>query len=174
MLTEDRIKEAEGNVKGYLQEGLLKKTTNTIALHIFIKNAKDSLRAAKLLHKNNIDLWTIVSSYYSMFYIANAVLIKKGYKTGDKIAHKVTADALITIIRSKLKEKLIEGYEESREEALEVAGIKTDEMIESFDFERKKRSFIQYRTSDSEIMAKAKTSLDRSQEFIFEMEKLLK
>ena len=44
-----------------------------------------------------------MSSYYSMFYIANAVLIKKGYKTGDKIAHKVTADALITIIRSKLK-----------------------------------------------------------------------
>ncbi len=174
MLTEKRIREAEINVRSYLQEGLLKKTTDTDALYIFVKNAKDSLRAAKLLHENNIDLWTIVSSYYSMFYIANAVLIKKGYKTGEKIVHRVTADALITIIRTKLKEKLIEEFEESQEEAMKVAGIKTDEMIESFDFERRKRSFIQYDTPDSDIMTKAKTSLQRSQEFLFEMEKLLK
>lgn len=175
MLSEKRIKKAESNVKTYLEDGLLlKKPLQKEVLNILTKNAKESLEVAKHLLKESIsDLWVIVASYYSMYYYANAVLLKLGYKVGEKIAHKVTADALIVYVRNSLKESLIEDYEELKEEALKIAGMKADSIVESFDFERKKRHFIQYKTIDVEKHSKAKTSLDRAKEFMVEMEKLL-
>ena len=108
-----------------------------------------------------------------MYYYANAVLLKFGYKVGEKIVHKVTSDAMIVYIRGKLKESLIEEYEQTKEEALNLAGMKADSLIESFEFERNKRSLIQYRTIDIEKQSKAKTSLQRAKEFTREMDKLL-
>ena len=120
MLDEKRIKEAEKNIPIYLEEGLLKKTTNDIARKIFIKNAKESLKAAKLLLDNN----------------------------------------------------LLNEYEEVAEEALKIAEIKSEEIISSYDFERKKRNHIQYQTTPSDIKSKALTSFKRAQEFLFELEKI--
>ena len=175
MLNEKRIKEAESNVKSYLAEGLLKKTiSDKNIMNILLKNAKESLRVAKEAHQNNLsELWTIVWSYYAMFYYANAVLLKLGYKIGDKIVHKVTSDALIVYVRKRLKESFIEEYEKTKEEALNLAGIKADEIIESFDFERSKRGLIQYKTVEFEKKSKAKTSLQRAKEFANEMDKLI-
>ncbi len=175
MLNEKRIKEAEGNVRNYLAEGLLKKTqVEKRVIKILLNNAKESLLVAEEIHNKKIsDLWVIVCSYYSMFYYANAVLSAYGYKVGERIAHKVTADALIIFIRKKLKESLIEDYEEIKEEALNLAGLRADQIIESFDFERSKRSLIQYKTVEIEKHSKAKTSLQRAKIFAREMEKLL-
>ena len=173
MLTEKRIKEAEANVRSYLEHDLLKKTKDKTALPIFVKNAQDSLKASKLLLDNEIPLWAIVSAYYSMFYISNAVLLHLGYKTGDKIVHKVTSDAVISKVRIKLKETILESFEEIQEEALKIAEIKSDELAESLDFERKKRNFIQYQTLKEDIKNKAITSFKRSKEFLYEMEELL-
>ena len=106
-----------------------------------------------------------------MFYIANAVLFKLGYKIGDKIPHKVTADALIVFVRNKLKKRLLEDYEEAQNEAL--PGIKADTLIDEFDKERTKRGILQYETTAVEKHSKAVTSLKRAKNFIFEMEKLL-
>ena len=146
MLDEKRIKEAESNVKTYLTGGLLKKTGfDQNIFQILRKNAQESLDIANFLHKNKkSSLWIIVDSYYSMFYLANALLHKLCYKVGEKISHKVTADALILFARNKLKQNLIENYEDIRDEAL--ATMKSDELIQYFDFERRKRSFIQYKT----------------------------
>ncbi|MFH1636887.1 MAG: hypothetical protein ABIB71_00505 [Candidatus Woesearchaeota archaeon] len=113
----------------------------------------------------------LVTSYYSMFYIANAVLFKIGYKVGDKIAHKVTADALIVHVRNKLKKRILEEYEEAKNEAL--PGIKADTLIDEFDKERSKRGTLQYQTTAVEKHSKAITSLKRAKSFMFEMEKLL-
>ena len=176
MLDEKRIKGAENNVKRYLEEGLLKKIKgyNEDIFNTFKKNSEESLKVADLLSKNGLSwLWTIVCSYYSMFYIANAVIYKIGYKIGEKIAHKVTSDALIVYIRKKLKESLLEDFETAKEEALELAGIKADELIESFDFERVKRSRFQYEITEPIKKTKAETSLIRAKKFVFEMEKIL-
>jgi len=175
MLNKERIKEAETNVRSYLNEGLLKKTImDEQIMKILLMNGKESLRVAEEISKNNIsELWTIVCSYYSMYYYANAVLLKYSYKVGEKIVHKVTSDAIIVYIRQKLKASLIEDYEKTKEEALNLAGIKADELIESFDFERNKRSLIQYKTIDIKKHSKAKTSLQRAKEFTREMEKLI-
>jgi len=175
MLDKKRIAEAESNVRSYLAEGLLKKAqTMDEVLRILLTNAKESLLVAEEVYQKKIsDLWVIVCSYYAMYYYANAVLLKLGYKVGEKIVHKVTADALIVYVRGKLKGSLLEEYEKTREEALSLAGMKADSLIESFDFEREKRSLIQYKTIEGEKQTKAKTSLQRAKEFTKEMEKLL-
>lgn len=175
MLNTDRIKQAENNVRSYLDEGLLKKAAmNRQVMDILLRNAKESLRVAEEVHQKNLsELWVIVCSYYSMYYYANAILLRFGYKVGEKIVHKVTSDSMIVYVRGKLKESLIEEYEQTKEEALNLAGMKADSLIESFEFERNKRSLIQYRTIEVEKQSKAKTSLQRAKEFAKEMEKLL-
>ena len=173
MLTDKRIKEAQDNFNSYLQDGLVakKKEFEQIIFNILENNANESLKIAEKLFDNQDSwLWTIVTSYYSMYYIANAVLYKMGYKVGEKIAHKVTADCLIALVRNKLKTSLLEQYEEMQKEAL--AGIKADEIIQSFDYERKKRSIFQYETTEEAKQEKAKVSLERAKEFVNEMKKL--
>lgn len=175
MLTKERIKEAESNVRSYLSEGLIKQVSpNQKIIDLFLKNSKESLIVAEEISQKNIsDLWVIVCSYYSMFYVANAVLYKIGYKLGEKIVHKVTSDALIVYVRKKLRESFIEEYENVRDEALNFAGIRADSLVESFELEKNKRSFIQYKTEEIEKHSKAKTSLERAKLFVKEMEKLL-
>lgn len=178
MLDEKRIKEAESNVRQYLTEGLIKKQANQTAKEMYIENSNVSLQTAqKLLALEDKSyqpyLWIIISSYYSMYYIANAVLLELGYKIGDKISHKVTSDALIVFVRNKLRKELIEEYENIKEDALELISQKTDSLIESFDVEREKRSKFQYQMDEQVKKSKALTSLERAKQFVFEMKKLL-
>lgn len=171
MLSNERIKEAESCVRSYLDEGLLKKERfKEVVFATYLRNQKESLMVAKKLSDNNLsNLWVIVTSYYSMFYVANALLYKLGYKVGHKVAHKVTSDALIVFVRSKLKDSLIEDYELASSEALTVS----DNYLQNYDFERIKRSVFQYESTEEIKSAKAKTSLERAEQFSKEMEKLL-
>ncbi len=129
-------------------------------------------------------LWVIVTSYYSMFYAATALLAKQGIRATGQIVHKVTADALIHFFASNEKlAKLLEQYEEAQTVGLELVGReelmkrmqkKADELIISYEGERRKRSKFQY---DIGVQAKrgyAQTSLQRAKDFVFEIKKLLK
>ncbi len=177
MLSEKRLKEAEDNVRTYISDGLLRKIPkqDLNVKQIMLMNSEESLRVAELLFNNNHSyLWTVVCSYYSMFYIANAVLYELGLKIGDKIVHKVTAEALIVHIRNKLAKTLLEDYEKSKEEALQVAKLESEELIQSFDSEQTKRAIFQYGMTEIVIKGKAQTSLERAKKFVFEMGKLVK
>ncbi len=178
MLDEKRIKEAEANVRQYLQDGLLKKKTNETAKAMYLENADLSLETArKLLSLESKEympyIWIIVTSYYSMYYVANAVLLKLGYKVGAKVSHKVTADAIIVFIRNKLKKNLLEEYEDAQKDALELTSQRADVLLKSLDEEREKRSKFQYQMDERVKRSKAITSLERAKEFVFEMKKLL-
>jgi len=174
MLDDERIKEAEINVNSYLKDGLLKeKALDENILNILRRNSQESLTVADLILKEDLSsLWVIVSSYYSMYYIANAVLLKLGYKVGIAISHKVTSDALIVFVRNNLKKSLLEDFEDAKAEAMDLANL-TDNIIESFDFERKKRSTFQYNMTGSLKKSKAQTSIERAKKFNLEFEKLL-
>lgn len=176
MLDEKRIKEAEKNVKAYLEDNLiwkLKQSKKEI-LDTYKRNCKESITLADKIFGDGLsNLWVIVISYYAMFYSANAVLYTIGYKVGSKVSHKVTADALVVLVRSKLKKGLLEGYEEAKGEALEIIGRRSDEIIESFEQELEKRSVFQYESIEEIKKAKAETSLIRAKRFIFEMSRLL-
>ena len=136
-------------------------------------NSEDSLKVSDFLFKENLSsLWVIVTSYYSMYYIANAVLFNLGYKVGDRISHKVTSEALIVYVRDKLAKNLLEDFETAKNEAMDLNNL-TDEIIESFDFERKKKSAFQYNMTTVLKRTKAGTSLERAKKFNFELVKLL-
>ena len=171
MLSNERIKEAQQKVSTYLAEGLLKKEkVKRIVLETYLKNHRESLLVVRKLFDEKIsNLWVVVISYYSMFYLANALLYKIGYKVGSKVAHKVTSDALIVLVRNKLKDQLIEDYELASNEALTLS----DNLLQNFDLERAKRSVFQYESTEEIKAAKAKTSLDRAEEFSVKIEKLL-
>ena len=202
MIEKVRIDEARRNVKMYVEDGLLKTGDKDAGrfVEFFIANAESSLRTASILQeisdenslketlKVNADfesyLWVIVSSYYSMFYAATAILAKQGIRATGQIVHKVTADALIHFFASNEKlAKLLEQYEEAQAVGLELVGReelmkrmqkKADELIISYEGERKKRSKFQY---DIGVQAKrgyAQTSLQRARDFVFEIKKLLK
>jgi len=177
MLDEKRIKDAENNVKTYLKDGLIwkYKIYRKEIFETYLRNYKESLDIAQKLFDQNLSpLWIVVISYYTLYYVANAVLYEIGYKVGTKISHKVTEDALIVLVRNKLKKELLDDYEEAREEALDIIGRKTDEIIESFGQEMEKRAFFQYESTEDIKRAKANTSLERAKKFVFEMKKLLK
>src|SRR4030043_644868 len=112
MIDKKRVEEAKNNFDNYLREGLIKKEKNEAAFNTYIKNSDLSLKLAEKLINDELKpyLWVIVCSYYSMFYIANAVLISLGYKTSHKIVHKVTSEALIVLVMNKLKRELLEEY----------------------------------------------------------------
>jgi len=173
MLSERRIREAERNLKNYVKEGLLSKVQfNPKIFNILRKNADESLEIANFLRENNkSSLWVITTAYYSRFYLANALLYNWRYKIGDRNSHKVTADSLIVLARNKIARNLLESYEELRDEAL--AMMKSDELIDSFDFERRKRGLIQYNTPEVIKLSKVETSLNRAREFMLEIENIL-
>lgn len=173
MLSEKRIEEADNNVKKYLREKqILKRKCNPSIISILKENASQSLILAKELYDNNkSDLWTIVISYYAMFYIASAVIRKNDWHCSDRQVHKITADMIIVLFREQVKKTLIESYESGMDEALLT--IKTDEIISSLDNERKKRGQIQYEMTSEIKHSRAKTSLTRAQNFYLEMLKLL-
>jgi len=175
MLSEKRIKEAESNFKIYLAEGLIRREKfRKEVLDTYMKNYQESIKLLDFIDKNKVSyLWEIVVAYYSMFYIANAFLYKIGYKTGHRIVHKVTADALIVLARKELKESFLEDFDSIQQEALEFASTKADEVVSSFDKERVKRSIFQYGTHEEIKESKAKTSFKRATQFCNEIMKLL-
>lgn len=176
MITEQRKREAKQNFAQYIEDGMIKKEINLISKQMYLKNAELSLKLADDILQNPIKpfLWVIVISYYAMFYIANAILLHLGYKLGQKVVHKVTSDALIFLVLDKLKKELLESYEEIKQEALEIASIKAEGVINNFELELEKRAQFQYNMSDDVKQQKAETSLKRAKEFIFEMKKLIK
>ncbi|MBS3064639.1 MAG: HEPN domain-containing protein [DPANN group archaeon] len=176
MIDKIRKIEAKKNFDQYLLDGLIEKRKDDLAQTKYLENAELSLKVAnELLESSNKPyLWIIVISYYAMFYSANAVLLKLGYKIQDKIAHKVTNEALIVLILDKLKKELLEDYEVIKADAMEIVSIKAENLIEDYELELSKRSRFQYNMLEETKEAKAKTSISRANKFVFEMKKLLK
>ena len=175
MIDAERKKEAQHNFAQYLLDELIKKEKNETAKLMYLKNADLSLKLAEECMNSTLKpyIWVVVISYYSMFYIANAVLLELGYKTGEKVVHKVTNDALIVLVMNKLTKGLMEEYENAKVDALEIASIKSDEIIAFYGLELDKRSRFQYNMTESIQEQKAKTSLKRARQFLLEMKKLL-
>lgn len=173
-MDEKTIKEAEGNVRTYIanDELVKKKHPSRFIIQSHKNNAYESLEVAEFLYEEDKSpFWVIVCSYYSMFYMANAILLKLGYKVGEYNPHKITSDALIVFVRNKLKNKLLEDYDDAKAEAIELGKL-SEEIIENLELERKKRSKFQYEMTKEVLTGRSKTSLDRAKEFLFQIEKL--
>ncbi len=175
MIDDKRVRQARDNVRRYLAEGLLKRERHPAIEGIYEKNASISLEVADKLLADPIkpSLCVIVCSYYAMFYMANAALLHLGYRTTARNVHAVTADALIALVFEKLKRQFFAEFENLREDALDIAAARTENILESYEFERQKRSRFQYEMSEETKEGKAKTSLERAKAFVFELRKLM-
>lgn len=160
-----RIEIAERNFKLYLEDRKIQKIIEfqPIIYSTYIKNANESLIAADTLFKENMSsLWVVVTSYYSMFYMASAYLYKLGFKVSHEICHQVTNESLIVQGRHKIKNHILENYDEEKTKALEIS----DNYLENYEREKVKRATFQYETTDLIKRSKAETSLKRAKEFV--------
>ena len=170
-MDEKRVKKAENNFKNFLRDGLIKRDIfQDIIYQTYLKNATESLNVANEIFKNKTSsLWVVVSSYYSMFYIASAYLYKKGYKTGQEIVHQVVNEALVVLSKSDLEKYFLEEYEEEKEKALAAS----ENLFKDYEFEKTKRARFQYETTEEIKESKAQTSLKRAKNFVAVIRQLL-
>lgn len=192
MLGNKKLKEAESRVKHYLREGIIKTRGTKEDVHFFLVNAKNSLQSAKLLlevsgseelqertgHLGfNGYLWVINASYYSMFYMARALLDNAGIKLkSDFSIHTLTFDALVYYfyLTGKLQKRLIGIFVEAKEDAAELLGKETaDELIVTYFYEKRKRGRLTYETGELAMQNKAKTSVERADKFNKELKRTI-
>ena len=170
-MDEKRVKIAESNFRNYLRSELIKKVRfEDIVYQTYLKNALESLKVAEELFKNKTSsLWVVVTSYYSMFYIASAYVYKKGYKAKGEIVHQIINESLIVLARHDLEKHFLEEYEEEKEKALSASG----NLLDKYESEKTKRSMFQYETTEAIKEAKANTSLERAKNFVAVIRQLL-
>ena len=192
MLEEKKLKEAEKRVKQYVADEIIQTKRKPEHTMFFLKNADDSIDSAKALYEISTDsekqkflgftkfnglLWTVNASYYSMFYMARALLETEGIKIRTDISiHAVTFDTLISsfYLTGKLQKELIQDFVEAKEDAAELLGKqKADELIEEYFYEKKKRGDFTYNMGELLLQSKAKTSLERAQKFRNEIKKII-
>ncbi len=193
MLEEKKLKEAENRVKQYIADGIVKTKGKSEHAAFFLKNAEDSIDSAKVLFEISSDpkkqkflgftsfnglLWTVNASYYSMFYMARALLENEGIKIKTDLSiHAVTFDTLISFfhLTGKLQKELLDDFVEAKEDASELLGKqKADELIEEYFYEKRKRGTFTYEMGEVLVKSKAKTSLERAQRFRREIKKIIK
>src|SRR3989338_5464383 len=192
MLEEKKLKEAEKRVKQYVADGIIMTKCKSEHTSFFLKNAEDSIDSAKVLFEISSDpekqkflgftsfnglLWAVNASYYSMFYMARALLENEGTKIKtDLSVHAVTFDTLVShfYLTGKLQKGLLDDFVEAKEDAAELLGKqKADELIEEYFYEKKKRGTFTYEMGEILVKSKAKTSLERAQKFRRELKKII-
>ncbi len=192
MLDDKKLKEAENRVKQYLSEEIIRTKVKPEHTTFFLKNADDSLDAAKALFEISSDaekqkflgftsfnglLWVVNASYYSMFYMARALLENEGVKIKtDLSVHTVTFDTVVALfyLTGKLQKEFLEDFVEAKENAAALLGKqKADELIEDYFFEKGKRGTFTYEMGEILVKSKAKTSLERAQKFRRELKKII-
>jgi uncharacterized protein (UPF0332 family) len=143
-------------------------TSLTTASIIYdITNNKKSKEFLKIVDSYDGSMWVVVASYYSMFYMARALVALRDFKIGDEgeySIHSYVKNAFITLcIGSKWLEKSLgEDYENCKQLA--------SDLIE----EKKKRGDSQYDTGDSARQRDAEMSIRRAKNFFEKTRGLIK
>lgn len=187
MLDDKKLEEIKKEVARLRNEGeIIKDEKNKELVDFYLNNSLISLNTAKILGKissedsfktkfdfisNDFEsyLWIINSSYYSMFYIAGALLSKLGLKIKSELGiHKKTFFALVYYfyLSGKMAKQYIEDFEEAQGESQKLlAQTKVKDLMLKYDSEMNKRSEFTYNIGIEAKKAKAETSLNRAIEF---------
>ena len=174
---------------------IVEKTSKPKFTGFFLTNSKRSFDSAKVLKDISDDsklqetlgypnfdgsLWTINASYYSMFYMARALLENSGIKvksdSSTQSIHQMVFQALVYFfyINKRLERKLIEDFREAIQESSEILGKeKAKKLVEEYKSEKDKRGIFTYELGQIAMQNKAKTSLERAKFFNQEIRKLI-
>ncbi len=193
MLDEKTIAGLKKKAESCIKEGMIDKTKESRFVGFFLENSKNSLETAKLLmnvsssadSKQKLGmpesysgfLWVINASYYSMFYMARALLESDGIKIKSEASvHSATLAAFIYyfFLTGKLEKKLVEDLADAEEEAFSLLGKgRASGLIEDYMREKKKRGIFTYELGAVAMQNKAETSLSRAKQFCEEIRKAL-
>jgi hypothetical protein len=185
-------KQAESSIRQLLKEGKIIKEERGVYTEFFLKNAQDSFNSAKLLYRVSTDnllkkslgfpsfnglLWVINSSYYSMFYMARALLENEGIKIKtEQSIHAITYNALVYYfyLTKKIEKSLIEEFKQAGQEVSEILGKeKAKKLIEDYSDEKYKREKFTYEMGEIAMQNKAQTSLERAKKFNEQLRKMM-
>lgn len=192
MLDDKKIIEAKNNALKSINNEEIIKTKDILHVDFFIKNSKDSMESAKALFILSIDekarnsigfpnlngfLWVINSSYYSMFYMARALLESIGVKIkSEESIHFNVLNALVFYFYSngKLERHFIEDFNSAGEEASQILGKeKAKSLLSDYSSEKEKRAKFTYEIGEIALKNKAEISLNRAKSFNEEVRKIL-
>jgi len=156
--------------------------------YFFLEKSKDSFLLAKRILEIADDpteqlksyAWVVCIAYYSMFFAATALLAHFMHKIdGEQGIHKLTSHALLyyfILDDNKLQKHFIEEYQDTYKEAeqlLQLSEQKALEMVQDFDFEQQKRKIFTYEMGKIAEQQKARTSLQRAENFLMEVRKII-
>jgi len=184
MLDEKKIGEIKKNVESFIKNETIVRRGDGKGVEFFMKNSRNSFNSAKLLFEvstkdelkkvtgfQNFDgfLWVINAGYYSMFYMARALLESEGIilKTNESI-HFIVFNSLVYYfyLTEKLEKGFIEEFKDAEIESSELLGKqKAKELIEEYFHEKEKRGRFTYEMGEIAIKNKAQTSLERAKKF---------
>jgi len=203
LLDEKKLKEIEKKVPQLRNnQEIIKDEANKRFTNLYLNNSLLSLNTAKILYeistKNTLKepfefidsefeahLWIINSSYYSMFYMSAALLSKIGIKIKSEIGiHKKTFETLVFYfyLTKKIAKQYLEEFETAQkdsqkllatEENISIMQEKAHKLILKYSSEKEKRSIFTYNIGLKAKTSKAKTSLNRAQEFYNECLKII-
>ena len=197
MLDDKKLEEIKKNIAMLRNEGEITKDDNNKKLAgFYVENAFTSLNTAKILNNVSTDasikkkfdfiddnfetyLWIINTSYYSMFYMAGALLAKAGIKVKSSIGvHEKTFQAFVYYfyLTKKIAKQYIEEFEEAQKESNELLGMmqqRVKDLMLKYDFEMDKRAKFTYNIGLKAKESKALTSLNRAIEFYNECLKIM-
>jgi uncharacterized protein (UPF0332 family) len=152
----------------YLKQSLLTLNASKVLMQLSKDNA--SRKNFTFLDENfEANLWVINTAYYSMFYMANAMLAKQGIKIRTTIGvHKKTYVLLMHYfyMTKKLARHYIDTFEKLQNESQELMAMeKAKDLMEKYGSEMKKRAIFTYNVNEQLKQAKAETSINRAIEF---------
>jgi len=173
------MKRAKDEYEQSLKTGHIKKSDgNKRFARFFFGRSQNSLLTAGILYQISNDpkdkaslkiddsyeafMWTIVSSYYSMFYMASALIAIKGIKVGEIDVHRNVRNAFLRLYieNSDLERKLGIDYTECKEMAQDLMA------------ERDKRSKYQYDIGMNAMRKDAETSVKCARNFFEKARKI--
>lgn len=192
MLDNKKVEESKKRIEQALERGDVVKEKAGKFVSFFQDNARSSFETAQLLYNVSTQenmrktmgfpafngfLWVVNASYYSMFYMARALLESIGAKIKtDYSVHVLTFDALVTYFYTtgKIERQILNDFSEASAESHEVLGReKAKTLMEDYMHEREKRSCFTYEMGEIALQNKAKTSLERAKRFNETLRKML-
>jgi len=138
----------------------IKKSNALFKINKFIKKGSDSFELADFVNKSKLaakDYWTITICYYSMLYLAKAIILTKGYETDDHYATQIALRHLL--IPDKLEKEDLELLDQAHK-------IFEDEYIDYFEEARKESRISKYSPTKVYAERRVKEIIEIARKFI--------
>jgi uncharacterized protein (UPF0332 family) len=158
----NRLIEEKNEKKFFIQ-----RSNSIFKINKFLTKGNDSLKLAKLIVKTEEkakDYWTITICYYSMLYLAKAVILSKGYETDDHYSTQIALGHLL--VPNEIEKEDLEILNQTHK-------IFEDEYVYYFADARKESSVSRYNPTKVYTKRRVLEVLENAKRFIGKINEIL-